>query len=288
MEKLFVNNNGTLLENEGPTLEAANRGHLYGDGLFESIRIINGQVVNLDIHITRLKEGMTVLKMRIPQFFTAAFFKEKINELINKSSISQGGKVRLSVDRSRGGTYRPATNEASFFIEVYPLPNNEFELNSKGWEVDLFTELKKQKTILSNFKTKNALISVLAAIEAKEKDLDDLLLTDSKGSILEASSSNLFLFSNGVLYTPGLDEGCLGGTMRMTIINIALENNIKVYESGIMPQNLLAADEVFLTNAINGITWVQGYRTKRYKNEMAAKLIQLLNSQLIDAPMNMM
>jgi branched-chain amino acid aminotransferase len=55
-----------------------------------------------------------------------------------------------------------------------------------------------------------------------------------------------------------------------------------------MPQNLLAADEVFLTNAINGITWVQGYRTKRYKNEMAAKLIQLLNSQLIDAPMNMM
>ena len=83
--------------------------------------------------------------------------------------------------------------------------------------------------------------------------------------------------SNGVLYTPGLEEGCLAGTMRMQVINLALENGIKVYECNILPQNLLVADEIFLTNAINGVVWVSGYRTKRYFNNTARKLVNLLN-----------
>jgi branched-subunit amino acid aminotransferase/4-amino-4-deoxychorismate lyase len=98
-----------------------------------------------------------------------------------------------------------------------------------------------------------------------------------RGQILETSSCNLFIISNGVLYTPGLDEGCLAGTMRMQVINLALANGIKVYECAIMPQNLLAADEVFLTNAIRGINWVGGYRTKRYQNNISRKLVVLLN-----------
>jgi branched-chain amino acid aminotransferase len=83
--------------------------------------------------------------------------------------------------------------------------------------------------------------------------------------------------SNGVLYTPGLDEGCLAGTMRMQIINIALANGIKVYECAILPQNVLAADEILITNAIRGINWIGGYRTKRFHNNMARKLVVLLN-----------
>ena len=90
----------------------------------------------------------------------------------------------------------------------------------------------------------------MAALSAKEKNLDDLFLSDVKGNILETSSSNVFVVSNGVLYTPGLDEGCLAGTMRMQVINLALNSGIKVYECSILPQNLLAADEVFITNAI--------------------------------------
>jgi branched-chain amino acid aminotransferase len=117
----------------------------------------------------------------------------------------------------------------------------------------------------------------MAALSAKANGLDDHFLTDLKGQILETSSCNIFIISNGVLYTPGLEEGCLAGTMRMQVINLALANGIKVYECAIMPQNLLAADEVFLTNAIRGINWVGGYRTKRYQNNIARKLVVLLN-----------
>jgi branched-chain amino acid aminotransferase len=286
MEKIYVNNNGELLENNGPTLEAGNRGHLYGDGLFESIRVFNGNPINLEVHILRLIEGMTVLKMRVPNFFTTAFFFDRIAELIEKSNISKGGRIRLSVDRSRGGTYRPETNEVSFFIEVYPMESNAFVLNNKGLEVDLYTAIRKENNILANFKTKNGLVYVMGAIEAKEKGLDDMLITNAKGGVLEATSSNLFVISNGVLYTPGLEEGCLGGTMRMTIINLAIENNIKVYESSITPQNLLIADEVFLTNAINGIVWVGGYRTKRYMNTVSLNFVNLLNKHYSNKLLN--
>ena len=278
MKKLFVNNNGRLLENNGPTIEAANRGHLYGDGLFESIRIINGKPINVNNHIMRLVEGMNVLKIRIPSFFNEDFFTKHFQELIDQSGITEGGRIRLSVDRTSGGTYSPASNEANYFIEVYELENNEFYLNNKGWEVDLYKAMHQHKNCFSNFKTKNRLINVLAAIEAKEKDLDDVLLTNNKGEILEGTGANLFVVSNNILYTPGLEEGCMGGTMRMTVINFALENNIKVYESPITPQNLLIADEVFLTNAIRGIVWIGGYRTKRYQNTMARKFVEMLNT----------
>ena len=95
MKKLFVNNNGTVIENNGPTIEAGNRGHLYGDGLFESIRIYNGKPINVDAHIARLLEGMSILKMRVPSFYTTEFFTEKITELAEKSEVTAGGRARV-------------------------------------------------------------------------------------------------------------------------------------------------------------------------------------------------
>jgi branched-subunit amino acid aminotransferase/4-amino-4-deoxychorismate lyase len=274
---LFVNNNGLILNNDGPTIQAGNRGHLYGDGVFESIRIINGNPVNVENHIKRLLDGAKAIKLRTAVYFTADFFKEKILELCQKSEITEGGRCRISLDRVAGGAYQPESNEATYFIEVYPYETNFFELNSKGLEVDLYTEVKKHKTILSNFKTKNGLLYVMAAIHASEKKLDDVLLTNDRDIILESSSCNLFVVSNGVLYTPSLEEGCLAGTMRMQIINLAIKHGIKVYECNILPQNILAADEIFLTNAIRGINWVSGYRTKRYFNSMARKMVAFLN-----------
>ncbi len=277
MIMLYVNNNGEILENSDYTIKTGNRGYLYGDGVFESIRILNGKPINLVNHISRMLEGARKIKMRPPSFFVLEFFEERILELCKKSNITEGGKCRISLDRSSGGTFKPDSNEVEFYIEVYPTDYNKFELNQKGVELDIYLEHKKEKSSLSNFKTKNGLIYILAAISAKEKGLDDYLITNYTGGILESTSSNLFVVSNGVLYTPGLEEGCLAGTMRMQIINLALANGMKVYECNILPQNLLVADEIFLTNAINGITWVSGYRTKRYFNNVSRKLVDLLN-----------
>lgn len=119
----------------------------------------------------------------------------------------------------------------------------------------------------------------MAALYAQEHDLDDVILQNDKFEIIEGTSSNLFIVSNGVLYTPGLDSGCVGGTMRMQLINLAIKNNIRVYESNIAPSNLLVADEVFFSNAISGIRWVASYKTKRYFNSVSQKLVDLLNQQ---------
>lgn len=273
----YVNNNGELLSSESYTIRAGSRAHLYGDGIFESIRIIDGTPINLSNHIGRMLEGAKKLKMRVPSYYDYAFFENKVNELIAKSGIINGGKCRISLDRVIGGTYLPESNEVEFFIEVYSLDDNYYVLNQKGKELDVYSEYKKQNNQLANYKTKNGLIYILAAIAAKEKGLDDYLITNTHNGIIEATSSNLFVVSNGVLYTPGLEEGCLAGTMRMQIINLALKNGMKVYECNILPQNLLVADEIFLTNSISGVTWVSGYRTKRYFNNVARKLVELLN-----------
>ncbi len=274
---LYINNNGEILAADSYVIKVGNRGHMYGDGVFESIRIFDGKPINISNHVKRMLEGAVKIKMRPPSYYDETFFNEKIKELIDKSGIREGGKCRISLDRSIGGTYLPEVNEVEYLIEVYPLDLNYFELNPKGKEIDIYMEHKKDKSALSNFKTKNGLLYVLAAITAKEKGLDDYLITNFQGGILESTASNLFVVSNGVLYTPGLEEGCLAGTMRMQIINLAIKNGIKVYECNILPQNLLVADEIFLTNAINGITWASGYRTKRYFNTISRRMIGLLN-----------
>jgi branched-chain amino acid aminotransferase len=275
---LYINNNGTILSNDAPTINPGNRGHLYGDGVFESVRIMEGKPLNIDHHITRMLQGARVLKMRIPSFYTAAFFEEKIIELLIKSGIKTGGRCRISLDRMTGGAYLPESNECTFYIEVYPYVVNHFELNSKGLEVDIYKDIKLYKNFMSNYKTKMGLTYVMAAICGNENGLDDMLLTNEQGNVIESSSSNVFIVSNGVLYTPGLEEGCIAGTMRMQVINLAINNGIKVYECSILPQHLLSADEMFFTNAIRGINWVGGYRTKRYMNNISRKLIVLLNS----------
>lgn len=274
----YVNNNGTLLPADAPTISPGNRAHLYGDGVFESIRIINGRPLNLENHILRLLAGARAIHMRPSASYTTPFFEAKIIELCAQSGINEGGRCRLSLDRISGGAYLPEANEAIYYIEVLPYEVNHFELNARGLELDIYQEIKLQKNPLSNFKTKMGLPYVMAALYAKSKDLDDVFLTDYRGQILETSSCNFFIISNAVLYTPSLEEGCLAGTMRMQVINLALANGIKVYESPILPQHLLAADEIFLTNAIRGINWVGGYRTKRYQNNISRKLVVLLNA----------
>lgn len=275
---LYVNNNGVLLLNDAPTIHAGNRGHLYGDGVFESIRILSGKPINIENHIDRLLKGANVLKMETPANYGVNFFQEKILELIEKSGIKQGGRCRLSIDRATGGAYLPDSNDCTFYIEVYPYLMNYFELNAKGLELDIYRDIKLHKNFLSNYKTKTGLPYVMASIAAKEQGLDDLFLTNEKGNIIESGSCNVFIVSNGVLYTSGLDEGCIAGTMRMQVINLAIKHNIKIYECSILPQNLLSADEIIFTNAIRGINWVAGYRTKRYQNNMSRRLVVLLNA----------
>ena len=229
--------------------------------------------------MNRLIEGMKVLKLNYPVEFNVPFFEREILTLLTKNEIVESARIRLSIDRKAGGNYLPTSNHIDYLIEVEPLLENHFVLNAEGLSVGLYEQMKKQVNILSPYKTKNCLIYIMGKLKAKEKGLDDLLILNDKLGIIESTSSNLFIASNGVLYTPGIDLGCLGGTMRMQIINLAIKHNIKVYECNISPQNLLAADELFLTNAIKGIVWVKSFRTKEYGNTISEKLVEYLNQE---------
>jgi branched-chain amino acid aminotransferase len=174
MSVLYVYNNGQVLPNNLPTINFGNRGHLYGDGVFESIRVVNGKAVNVENHFIRLLEGAKALKMHVPDLLTKEMLDQKLAELIHKSQIKEGAKCRVSLDRCPGGAYLPASNESNLYIDIQPLEKNFFELNSFGIEMDIYLDLKLEKSFLSKFKTKNGLKYVMAALFAQEKKQGNL------------------------------------------------------------------------------------------------------------------
>lgn len=276
----IVLNNGIEKPAHLPFMGADNRAFKFGDGLFESIRIINGKPVNLENHMKRLFSGMEMLHMDIPINYSLEYFKKQIDLLANKNNITKGGIARLTVYRDSKGNYFPTENTPGYVLEIKEYQHNQFTLNDKGLNIDVFEGIKKINNTYSAFKTANAMLYILATLYAKENNLDDVLLLNERENIIEGSSSNVFIVSNGVLYTPPIKEGCIGGTMRMLLINTAIEEGIKVYETNLTPQNFLAADEILFTNAVKGIQWVSSYKSKRYFNEVAHKLTTLLNGKV--------
>lgn len=260
-------------------IQVDDRAHRFADGFFESIRIINGKAQFLENHFARVDATIKALKIQ-PSDFSFDLLSQHINGLLQRNEIFEGGRMRITFFRKAKGFYLPKGNDLDYFIEVEALPNNLFELNETGKIIDIYTEVKKDPNKYAGFKTLNAQLYVMASIFAEEKNWDDALIQNTKQAIIESTNSNLFLVSNGVLYTPSLTDGCIGGTMRMQIINLAVQSKLKVYECTMTPQTLLSADEVFLTNAIKGIEWVASYRTKPYQNGSSRKLLELLNSSI--------
>lgn len=264
-----------------------NRAFMYGDGLFETIRVINGKPFNLENHILRLFEGAKVLNIKVPSYYSTDYFNKQIINLLEKNNITLGGRVRLCVYRENGGYYKPENNNCLCFITADSLQNNLYNMNEEGLTVDIYSDISKHKNILSNFKTSNMLHYIIAGNYALDNNLDDCFIINSKRNIIEAISSNIFLVSNGVLYTPPLSDGCIGGTMRMYVINIALKNNFKVYETSILPQNLMVADEIFLTNSIQGIQWIGSYKSKRYFNTISKEILLKINQKEANLKMDL-
>lgn len=273
----FIHHNGVISAASSSAVTITNRSFRYGDGLFESIRIASNRPQFLKEHLKRLHAGMQVLKMNMHPLLNEAFLEASIIELSLKNNIGPGGRVRLTVYRNEGGLYTPDTNEVSYFIETEPLEDINYVLNSKGFTIDLYSEFKKQLHVLSNIKSANSILYVMASINRKQLGLDECLILNDKHCIIEGISSNIFAVKNGVLYTPPVADGCVDGVMRRKIIEIAQANRIAVYEISIMQNVLLGADELFLTNAVHGIRWIVAYKQKRYFNNTSKKLIEKLN-----------
>ena len=277
--KRYINFNGFLYEEEEKVFTINNRAWRYGDGLFETIRVIDGEPCFLEDHFLRLKKGIEVLKMHSSNI-SFNDLKNQIIKLLEKNGVKKGGRVRLTVYRSGEGLFTPENEGKSYVIEAKPIKYNNYTLNEKGLNVDIYNDIRRVRNILSQIKTTNNIPHVLTAIYKKENELDDCIVLNDQGRAVEAISSNIFLYKNNNLYTPSLDEGCLDGVMRKQIIRIAKEQNINVFEGIINGSMLLQADEMFLTNAISGIKWVVSYRQKRYFNKATKGILESLNKSV--------
>ena len=286
MEKVCFNEE--FVQVDDIRYEDIKRGFSFGDGAFESIKIINGKPVFLVHHLKRLNSAIKRLKLCTDQPLHLNYIEPIIIDLLRLNEIYEGGVVRISVYRSGKGTYLPKTNDLSYIIETFKLKENLYSTNKKGLKIDVYDDILKPLNMLSPYKLANAQLYVLASVYFKENQLDDALIKNENGNIIETTSSNLFISSNGVLYTPALSEGCVGGIMRMQVINLAITNGMLVYENPIQIQHLLSADEIIITNSIKGIRWVGQYKDKRYYNSLASKLTDLLNREVVNYQTDLM
>jgi len=265
-----------------PSLYHNNRAFCYGDALFETIHA-NGTALQLfAYHYKRLMNGMDLLGMDKKSLPSKDKLESDIIRLLNKNHLYSGVRVRLSVFRNYGGFYTPADNSVSYLAETTPLPAGLYELNEKGFKTGTYDEMKKQPSALANMKTANSILYIRAGMFAREKGLDDCLIKNTTGNLAETTSSNIFIIRNGNLYTPSLEQGCVAGVMRAHIIMLARREGIECFETSVTENDLLEADECFLTNAVSGLQWVIAFGNRRYYNKTAKMMTGLLNKDLFD------
>ncbi|RBA29255.1 aminotransferase class IV [Flavobacterium tibetense] len=273
----MVNSNGTI-EQEATFSVATNRGFLFGDSVFETIRTLNNKVLFLEDHYFRLMASMRICRMEIPMQFTMEYFESQILSLIQHSNAA-ANRVRFSVFRIGDGFYLPSTNEVEFLVTFQPLENELYIFNETDYEVELFKDSYVTKQLLSTLKTNNKMVQITGSVFAHENGYQNCLLLNDDKNVVEALQGNLFMKMNNQLITPPIADGCLNGIMRKQILTLAKKvEGLEVIEKSISPFDLQKADELFVTNVIQGVQSITKYRKKTYENSLAKELHVKLNA----------
>jgi branched-subunit amino acid aminotransferase/4-amino-4-deoxychorismate lyase len=281
-EKKYIYNGEIVTARDLVDIAFSNRAFKFGDALFETIRYSNKNILFLTDHVLRLKLSMPILKMKIPSYFSFDYFLNKISELIYANQLQdKSARIRITVFRQGSGAYYPSTNEVDFIMEAEELENTYYLLPERGLVVDLFKDTFKPINRLSNLKTGNALIYVLASINSDFLRTDDCFILNEKGHICEATSSNVFAVKGNMVMTPPLTEGCVSGILRNQIKKIAEENKLLFIEKPFTSHTLIDADEVFITNTIQGPQWIRQFQSKIYEKKKITQLfIETLNQMI--------
>ena len=276
----MVNYNGNIQENSNFSIES-NRGFLYGDAIFETIKVLDNKVLFLEDHYFRLMASMRICRMEIPMNFTMEFFEEQILKLTNSLEKSNSFRVRFSVFRNSDGFYFPTSNEIEFIATASSSENSVYSIEKSNYEVELYKDFYIPKQLLSTLKTNNKMLQITGSIFAKENGYDNCLVLNDEKNVVEALQSNLFMKIGNVVVTPPISDGCLNGIMRKQVIEILNKmDGIEVKETSISPFDLQKADELFLTNVITGIQPITKYRKKEYTVNFSNEIVVKLNAKI--------
>lgn len=276
----MINFNGNLLD-ENAVLTADNRAFLFGDGIFETVKIVNGRILFLEDHYFRLMAAMRIVRMEIPMEMTMEFFESEILKLAAAENCIGSGRARMTVFRNSGGFYLPVSRHVSWLITASAIESKEYFFEKTAYEVDLFKDFYVTAQLLSSIKTTNRMVNITGSIYADENGFDNCLLMNDSKNVIEALQGNLFMLTGNRLVTPPVSDGCLNGIMRKQVLKLAREmDGYEVSEATISPFDLQKADELFITNVVKGIRPITKYRKKEYVADFASALLVKLNGSV--------
>lgn len=275
---LFFTYNDKIYKHGTAIINPDNRSLRYGDGIFETLKVIKGKIQLRDYHFERLFLGMETLKFETPKNFTAAYFENKILALCKKNLHDSFTRVRLMVFRGNGGLYDAENHLPNYIIQTWSIENND-ELNSNGLTIDIYPDAKKSCDNLANLKSNNYLPYVMGALYAKQIKVNDCILLNNFNRVCDTTVANIFIIKNDFIYTPPLNDGCVAGVMRRFIIE-KLYTYFKIEEKSISIEDLEKADEVFVTNSIKGIRWIKQFKDNQYSNMGVKKIHRILNETI--------
>lgn len=276
----MINFNG-VLQDSNLQLTVSNRSFLYGDGVFETMKIVNNKILFFEDHYFRLMASMRIIRMQIPMEFTLEYLEDEILKLASANNVQYSARIRFTVFRNEGGFYLPTDNSVSYVIQATSIEYPKYQFAKATFEVDLYKDFVVPKQLLSTLKTANKITHVTASIFAKENDLDTTLLINEDKNVIEAANGNLFMLMGNKLITPPISEGCLNGIMRKQLIALAKKiDSIEMIEQPISPFDLQKADELFITNVITGIQPITKYRKKEFGIALSEKILEQLNRSI--------
>lgn len=272
--------NGELLQSDQVNFSSSNRSLRYGDGLFETIKVADSFPLFYRTHHSRFVRGLDVLQLTIPDTFNHNYFKEKLLDLIDKNNLSNG-ILRLQAFRSGKGTYKPETSSFDWIVEVSKEDDGPYySPSADDYRIDLYTDFKKNFSPISFFKSSNAQVYVLAALSANQKGVNNLIIQNDNVFCIETIAENLFIYKNGVVTTPPVSDGPIEGVMRTMIKKLLKWNHINFQEKSITIDDILDAEECFLTNIAIGIQPVSLFREKEFSTKFSIGLREKLNERI--------
>jgi len=276
----YINWNGKIVEKDKFHISPDNRSFRYGDGFFETMKIINSNILLAGFHFTRFFSSLQLLSFDVPVLFTPEYFTEQIQNLLKKNKHSSLARVRLMIYRGNGGLFDPENHYPNFLIQSWALPAAVNELNTNGLDVDIYTEARKVCDSFSMVKSNNYLAYAMAALWAKKNKLNDCLLLNPYNNICDSAIANIFIVQDNLIKTPAIAEGCVNGVARSYLIDCCKKDNIAISETAISADDVLHASEVFLTNAVTGIRWVKQLGERTYNKPFIA--LKLHNDYMIN------
>jgi len=252
---------GKLVDEKDAKISVFDHGLLYGDGVFEGIRVYNSRVFELEAHIKRLYDSAKAIRLEIPMS------RSELISAVEKTVQANGvidGYIRLLVTRGVGTLgLNPFICEDSRLIiiadniQLYPE-----ELYEKGMKVISATTVRNHPlAIPPQVKSLNYLNNILAKIEALDYEVPEAIMYNHEGYVAEATGDNVFIVRDGVIYTPPAEAGSLEGITRSVVIRLAREENLEVVEKNLTRFDLYVCDEFFLTGTaaeVIGIVEIDG------------------------------